>query len=902
MSNTVSFGGSSFDLPGNREPKGWGLQLANFLVAVSEKAIPTTGGSKVLTAELNFGSNYGLVAPYFKSSSSNLAASGILRLANNEGIGWRNALNNADLIFKVNASNQLEYNGSTLSSLGNKLSDFAATTSAELAGVITDETGSGSLVFSNSPTLVTPTLGAAVAASINKIAFTSVPTGATLTLADGKTVTLSNTLTFTGTDGSSVAFGAGGTVAYTSNKLSAFAATTSAELASKISDETGSGSLVFASGPTLVAPTVDDGLVLNHEVAPSAPASGKVLLFPKSDNKLYIKDSSGVETAVGTGSGSGGVNYITNPDAESNTTDWATYADAAAATPADGTGGSPTVTWTRNTTTPLRGNADFKYSKPASNCQGQGVAFPFTISVVDKGYPHLISFDFNTSAANYAAGDLAIYVYDVTNGTLITPTTTSLPKGTTKITVGFNATTSTSYRLILHQAGTSALAYDLYFDNFKVSTDPIVVGAAITDEYDMALTFTNFTASSYVAKASRSGPFLFLRVSINVTAVTGQMSVNLPSGHTIPSTANMYGHVKATDSGVGYHVGSISRNSASSIRFDSDDGALEFSTAVPMTWASGDILDFFAVMPITEFAGGSVIMGTGAQCRFYADDGTSDVFGDAGALVPNVAFGAGATSRDITMSAAQSFRSYYVEINYRGNGWCKASDIFPYATGHNNNAGNTVGVQGVWTSSTNFRVSFGNRGTAVNTSLTDNGVSAWASEFTAGTRFRLVEAAPGTIGIERVSQSQNGLQRAYSTLAKIRLNTGNGHGSTNNKIRRFTNPVVNTGSGITYADSATLGATFTVTEDGVYTFTYVDVFSGASNFGISLNSSQLTTGISSITAADALVMGATSGATASYCVTVTLALVAGDVIRPHTDGGAESIAPNRASFTVQRVS
>jgi hypothetical protein len=39
------------------------------------------------------------------------------------------------------------------------LSQFAATTSAQLAGVISDETGSGALVFATSPTLVTPALG-----------------------------------------------------------------------------------------------------------------------------------------------------------------------------------------------------------------------------------------------------------------------------------------------------------------------------------------------------------------------------------------------------------------------------------------------------------------------------------------------------------------------------------------------------------------------------------------------------------------------------------------------------------------------------------------------------------------------------------------------------------------------
>lgn len=49
----------------------------------------------------------------------------------------------------------------------NPLSQFAATTSAQLAGVISDETGSDALVFANSPTLVTPIIGVARATSID---------------------------------------------------------------------------------------------------------------------------------------------------------------------------------------------------------------------------------------------------------------------------------------------------------------------------------------------------------------------------------------------------------------------------------------------------------------------------------------------------------------------------------------------------------------------------------------------------------------------------------------------------------------------------------------------------------------------------------------------------------------
>ena len=51
-------------------------------------------------------------------------------------------------------------------STANKLGDFAATTSAELAGVISDETGTGALVFANTPTLVTPNIGVATGTSL----------------------------------------------------------------------------------------------------------------------------------------------------------------------------------------------------------------------------------------------------------------------------------------------------------------------------------------------------------------------------------------------------------------------------------------------------------------------------------------------------------------------------------------------------------------------------------------------------------------------------------------------------------------------------------------------------------------------------------------------------------------
>lgn len=108
------------------------------------------------------------------------------------------------------------------------LTFLATPSSANLATAVTDETGSGSLVFATSPTLVTPVLGVATATSINGNTITTgtgtltLGTGKTLTASnsitiagtDGKTLTVSNSATLSGTDGSTIGFGTGGTVLY----------------------------------------------------------------------------------------------------------------------------------------------------------------------------------------------------------------------------------------------------------------------------------------------------------------------------------------------------------------------------------------------------------------------------------------------------------------------------------------------------------------------------------------------------------------------------------------------------------------------------------------------------------------------------------------------------------------
>ena len=76
------------------------------------------------------------------------------------------------------AKSEIEALQVTAALTANPLSQFAATTSAQLKSVISDETGSGALVFATSPSLVTPTLGVATATSVNGVTM-SVGSGAT---------------------------------------------------------------------------------------------------------------------------------------------------------------------------------------------------------------------------------------------------------------------------------------------------------------------------------------------------------------------------------------------------------------------------------------------------------------------------------------------------------------------------------------------------------------------------------------------------------------------------------------------------------------------------------------------------------------------------------------------------
>jgi hypothetical protein len=150
----------------------------------------------------------------------------------------------------------------TLGYISNPLSQFAATTSAQLAGILTNESGTGFIAMTTNPVFTTPNLG--------------IPSALTLTNATG--------LPFSG--------------------LNVF---NSADLSGKLSNETGSGLAVFGTSPTLITPALGTPSALVLTNATGLPITGinaatsaqlaALLSDETSSGSLYFGQPTGANTS-----------------------------------------------------------------------------------------------------------------------------------------------------------------------------------------------------------------------------------------------------------------------------------------------------------------------------------------------------------------------------------------------------------------------------------------------------------------------------------------------------------------------------------------------------------------------------------------------------------------------------
>lgn len=236
----------------------------------------------------------------------------------------------------------------------------------------------------------------------------------------------------------------------------------------------------------LSAKTFTDAITLEEQSGtPSTPSSGDKKFYAKNDGKLYTLDDAGNEIEVGSGSGGGGVTYI-NDDAEAGVTNLVAYADAAATTPDDATGGSPNITVTEETGSPLVGSKSFLITKDAANRQGEGVAI--VSETIDEAYQNSVhTFEFLWKPdATFVADELKLFVYHPSTDlvealnfrTELGEYTNSLPDDNSRVhrLVGEIAPRDTTYKIVAHIAGTSTTAWTALMDNIQSGPQRLLNG------------------------------------------------------------------------------------------------------------------------------------------------------------------------------------------------------------------------------------------------------------------------------------------------------------------------------------------------------------------------------------------------------------------------------------------
>jgi hypothetical protein len=204
-------------------------------------------------------------------------------------------------VFSLTSPVAVANGGTGLTSLGTGVATFLGTpSSANLAAAVSDETGSGALVFATSPTLTTPALGTPSALVGTNI------TGTAAGLTAGNVTTNAN-LT--------------GAITSVGNTTS-LGSFSSANLAAALTDETGSGAAVFATSPTLVTPTLGaatatsiNGVTVTGTSTPALSVTGTTAVSgTNTGDQTTITGNAGTATILETARLINGVSFNGSAD------------------------------------------------------------------------------------------------------------------------------------------------------------------------------------------------------------------------------------------------------------------------------------------------------------------------------------------------------------------------------------------------------------------------------------------------------------------------------------------------------------------------------------------------------------------------------------------------------------
>lgn len=131
MTIALIVNGVTFDYP-EEDDEDWGPEATDWAAAVTSGMLQKAGGLFTLTADADFGPNFGLKSSYYKSRTADPSSTGQFRLAKTDSLSWRNNANSADLPLSIDSLDRLTYNGVIIgvSSSGDVVGPASATANA----------------------------------------------------------------------------------------------------------------------------------------------------------------------------------------------------------------------------------------------------------------------------------------------------------------------------------------------------------------------------------------------------------------------------------------------------------------------------------------------------------------------------------------------------------------------------------------------------------------------------------------------------------------------------------------------------------------------------------------------------------------------------------------------------
>lgn len=296
-----------------------------------------------------------------------------------------------------------------------------------------------------------------------------------LSIAAGKTLAINNSITLSGTDGVSIDFGSGGTFAYASDGLGQFASTTSAQFRSVISDETGTGYLVFSNAPTLTSPDIGTPSAGTLTNCTGLPVSGVTGWGTGVDTWAVTPSSANLRAAMTDETGTGSLVFATSP----------TLVTPILGTPQSGNFSTGTFTWptfNQNTT----GNAANVTGIVAVANGGTGLS-----SGTSGGVPYYSASGTIASSAALAANALVIG-----GGAGVAPSTTTTGSGI--LTFLGTPSSANLAAAVTDETGSGKLV----FATDPVFANDITVGTASSDRGEIIL--ANTSANTLKLRSSNS--------------------------------------------------------------------------------------------------------------------------------------------------------------------------------------------------------------------------------------------------------------------------------------------------------------------------------------------------------------------------------------------------------------